>query len=210
MFRRLVAMVAGGVLLVGAGGCAQEVSGDGGPSGDVLAEASATEESSSEPTDDGSSDSTDDSEPTDDGSSDGGSEGPVSCDDVTPSGDPFAYDNGLTVAVGDFELYTPTPQAAGADPGTTSFVVTVMWANTSDQPVTADVAIVNGFASDVPGSEVYDIGQDVGGSFGFDLAPGDCVAEKHAYAFASPDFSNLRIEVQPGFEYDPAVFTGKV
>lgn len=207
MFRRLVAVVAGGVLLVGAGGCAQELAGSGEPSGDVLAEASATEESTSEPTDD-SSDGEQTEDPSD-GGSDPADPGAVSCD-FTPVGDPFVYDDGLTVAVADIAPYTPSPQAAGADPGTTSFVVTVGWANDGSAPITLDFAFVSGFASDVEGSEVFDIGEGVGGSFGLSLAPGDCIAEKHAFAFASPDFSNLRIEVQPGTEYDPAVFTAKI
>jgi len=121
-------------------------------------------------------------------------------------GNTFTYVNGLAVTISPPQPYTPTDTAYISEPAPPAFVV-------------FDVTIVNGTATNyeptlfsatmqsanVESDPVFDSGGGINGSPSTVLLPGRETVFR--MAFGATDPADLVLEVSPGFEYDPAVFT---
>jgi hypothetical protein len=174
-------------------GCSTEVRGSASPA-DVVAP--PTGDGTTE--DDGSDDGTPD-DGTDDGTEDAGS-------GTAAFGDTLSYDNGLEVTVSAPQPYTPSESAYIDGPTPAAFVafdVTVVNGTGEDyDPIELFLTLQSGTTEE---AQVFDTANGLDGTPYQTLLAGRSVA--FTVGFGATDPADLVMEVTPGFDYEPVVYT---
>ncbi|MFH8474729.1 DUF4352 domain-containing protein [Streptomyces sp. NPDC018000] len=117
------------------------------------------------------------------------------------AGDSAAYDDDLTVTVGDATSYTPDQYAAGHTKGNKAYRVAVVIENAGKEKFDSALVTVTARAGKdgVDAEQIFD--GKVGEGFSGTVLPGKKVTVP--FAFDTPaDAKNLTVEVNPGFTYD--------
>ena len=173
--------------LVALTGCSTEVRGSASP-GEVVAP----------PTDPAPTDPAPE-DPADDGTEDAGS-------DTAVFGDTLSYDNGLEVTVSAPQPYTPSESAYVDGPAPAAFVafdVTVVNGTGEDyDPIELFLTLQSGSTEE---AQVFDTANGLDGTPYQTLLPGRSVA--FTVGFGASDPADLVMEVTPGFDYEPVVYT---
>lgn len=124
--------------------------------------------------------------------------------DYPAFGETYQWSDGIAVTIGPATPFTPSAAAAGAGTGAhVMFDVTVVNGTSANyEPAIFSVSMQSG---NTEASQVFDVDPELGGAPSTVLLPGREVTFKIGFAVADP--ADLVMEVQPGFEYDPAIFT---
>ena len=122
-------------------------------------------------------------------------------------GDTLEYDDGLTVTVSAPQPFTPSDSAHVDGPAPAAFVafdVTVGNGTATDyDPIGLFVTLQSGSTEE---AQVFDTEQGLEGAPYTTLLPGREVSFRIGFGASVPD--DLVLQLSPGFEYEPVLFTG--
>lgn len=184
--------------LVALAGCSTEVRGSAAPASGVVAPP---------PAEDGgaSGGAAGDSSGGAAGGAAGGAEGGAVSGDAA-FGEVLEYDDGLVVTVGAPQDYTPSDSAYVDGPAPAAFVafdVTIVNGTGQDfEPIGFLLTLQSGSTEE---SQVFDSAQGLDGTPYTTLLPGREVSFRVGFGASVPD--DLVLEVTPGFDYEPVVYT---
>lgn len=119
------------------------------------------------------------------------------------------YEDGLQVTVSAPRPFSPSDTAAGHSPGNRAVTVEVTVLNGSDERANLDIVRVE--ARDADGrtaDRIFDSTKDASGGLSGTLLPGKQSVATYAFDLPRNAATSLDIEVTPGFNYDPAVWSG--
>jgi hypothetical protein len=169
-------------------GCSTEVRGSASPA-EVVAP----------PTDDATEDDGSGDDAADGSAGDAGS-------DTAVFGDTLAYDDGLEITVSAPQPYTPSESAYVDGPAPAAYVafdVTVVNGTGEDyEPVELFLTLQSGTSQE---AQVFDTANGLDGTPYQTLLPGRSVAFR--VGFGASDPADLVMEVTPGFDHEPVVYT---
>lgn len=124
-------------------------------------------------------------------------------DRTSAFGGTITFDDGTKVSVS--KPTARTFSQTSTDAGQKGIVVKVS-VTAGKKAVTGATVLVNGRQGESEVPSVIDIGQNIDGSISNNIRPGKTVTQ--TYGFSTQGTDDLEIIVQPGFDYDEAVFTG--
>jgi hypothetical protein len=143
------------------------------------------------------------------GGAEGGAEGGAAGGAVSGDaafGDALEYDDGLVVTVGAPQDYTPSDTAYVDGPVPAAYVafdVTIVTGTGQDfEPIGFLLTLQSGSTEE---SQVFDSVQGLDGTPYTTLLPGREVSFRVGFGASVPD--DLVLEVTPGFDYEPVVYT---
>ena len=127
-----------------------------------------------------------------------------------PIGSTFTYTDGLSVTVTSLQRFTPSDTAAGVNSGQAAVIATVTIHNGTGADVNLAAVQVNAYGGSAgnQATAVFDSANNIGIGFSGSVPVGRSVTARYAFALAPPDLSNVVVQVTPGFDYEPASFTG--
>ena len=191
-------------------GCSTEVRGSAAPASGVVAPPTAEDSAPAEDGEDGAGDGGASGGDAGDlsggaaGGADGGADGGATGDAVF--GDVLEYDDGLVVTVGAPQDYTPSDTAYVDGPAPAAFVafdVTIVNGTGRDfEPIGFLLTLQSGSTEE---SQVFDTERGLDGTPYTTLLPGREVSFRVGFGASVPD--DLVLEVTPGFDYEPVVYT---
>ena len=171
-------------------GCSTEVRGSASPGAGVVAPPTEEDATEEEATEEGGSSTEEDA----------GTGG------TAVFGDTLQYDDGLEITVSAPQPYTPSETAyidGPTPPGYVAFDVTVLNGTGADyEPVGLFLSLQSGSTEE---AQVFDTEQGLEGAPYTTLLPGRSIAFRVGFGASVPD--DLVLEVTPGFDYEPVVYT---
>ena len=120
-------------------------------------------------------------------------------------GQTYTYDDGLKVEVSPPQKFTPSDSAVGTKqwPAYVSFTLTLTNGTGKNyDPTLFTTSLQSGSAE---GGQVFDSAQGINGSPTTPLLPGRQV--QFTVAYGVPDPTDLVLQVTPGLDYQPVIFT---
>lgn len=120
-------------------------------------------------------------------------------------GQTFTWDNNVSVTIGAPEPYTPTETACCPEPGQAAVLIPVTLVNKGAENYDPSLFSVTLQSGNVEADAIFDSGAGIDGAGSTPILPGRETAFKVAFAVTNP--ADLVLQVSPGFEYDPAIFT---
>jgi len=119
-------------------------------------------------------------------------------------GQTFTWEAGLSITVGVPTVFEPSEFSANEDAAAyLKFDVTIV--NGTDANFEPGVVYITAASANTEASNVFDSEQNIGISPSTTLLPGREVAYSIAFGVADP--ADIVMEVTPGFEYEPVIFT---
>lgn len=119
-------------------------------------------------------------------------------------GDTYAWTDGVSVTIGPPTTFEPSEFAVvGGAAAHVSFAITIV--NGSAAQYEPGQFSLSAQSGNVEAERVFDSEQDILGSPSTVLLPGREVAFTIGFGVADP--SDIVMQVRPGFQYDPAIFT---